>query len=90
MEQAARALRRRGFDVFICENHVETSTVVETLLLNHPTIDSISFGHSRTVESIGLHEKLKTWTQNLFIHSPVGTEAMDRKALTSDICYIIR
>ena len=81
----SKTFKTRGFDAYICDNIGQANDVIENIVNVCGTINSIGFGNSITLKTMGLHELLSKYTQNIYIHSPVGTEDTDRMALTSDV-----
>jgi hypothetical protein len=80
----SKTLKSRGFQVEVCENIKQAAELVHEMIGKYTPVGSIGFGNSITVQSTGLHESLSNFTKEIYIHAPVGTEDIDRKALTAD------
>ena len=85
--ELSRTLKSRGFQVHICNDRVKAVDCVSRLISEYGICESIGFGNSITLISIGLQERLLKYTHNIFIHTPIGTEEADRKALTADFYF---
>lgn len=80
----SKTLKSRGFQVEVCENIEQAAELVHEIIGKSTPVRSIGFGNSITVQRAGLQESLSKFTKEIYIHIPVGTEDMDRKALTAD------
>lgn len=80
----SKSLERRGFETRLCEDVKSAEKIVHEIVGEKNTVNSIGFGNSVTIKSMGLHDSLLKYTQNIFIHQPIGTEEVDKKALTAD------
>lgn len=80
----AKVLEKKGFKTFLCDNKEEAILQVHNIMVENAPVGSIGFGNSMTIRSLGLHESLNQYVENTYIHEPVGTSEVDRKALTSD------
>jgi L-lactate utilization protein LutB len=80
----SKTLKSRGFQVEVCENIEQAAELVHEIIGKSTPVSSIGFGNSITVQSAGLQESLSKFTKEIYIHIPVGTEDIDRKALTTD------
>jgi L-lactate utilization protein LutB len=80
----SKTLKSRGFQVEVCENIEQAAELVHEIIGKSTPVSSIGFGNSITVQSAGLQESLSKFTKEIYIHIPVGTEDIDRKALTAD------
>lgn len=56
-ESAVKAFRSRGFDAHYCKNTIEAKTLALSLI---PEADSISWGGSVTIDTLGLKDALYT------------------------------
>lgn len=81
----SKTFKKRGFQTFTCDNSEQAVELVHELISESVSIDSIGIGNSLTIKNMGLYEILLKYTKNIYIHSPIGTEDTDRKALTADI-----
>lgn len=80
----SKTLKSRGFQVEVCENIEQAAELVHEIIGKSTPVSSIGFGNSITVQGAGLQESLSKFTKEIYIHIPVGTEDIDRKALTAD------
>jgi L-lactate utilization protein LutB len=80
----SKTLKSRGFQVEVCENIAQAAKLAHEIIGKYTPVNSIGFGNSITVKNAGLQESLSKFTKEIYIHVPVGTEDMDRKALTAD------
>lgn len=80
----SKSLEKRGFETQICEDVESAEKIIHGIISKSESVSSIGFGNSMTIRSMGLHNSLLKYTNNLFVHAPVGTEKDDRKALTAD------
>ncbi len=87
LTELSKALKRRGFDVHLCENGAQAVETVFGIVEKCAPVDSIGFGNSMTVRSLGLYDTLSKFAKEIYIHQPVGTADLDRKALVSDFYF---
>ncbi len=82
-----KALKRRGFDVDLCEDGNQARGAVERIIGANGPAGSVGFGNSETIRNLGLYETMSRHTPNIYIHEPgVGSDD-DRKALTADYYF---
>jgi hypothetical protein len=84
IETLCEVFRKRGFQAVSCKNSHEAIGYIQKILDKCEPVDSIGFGNSATLKSIGVHGALSKYTDNLYIHAPIGTGDVDRKALTAE------
>lgn len=85
--ELTKTLDKRGFETYVCEDSKKAVEAINKILSRGDAIFSIGIGNSVTVKNMGLHQSLLNYTNNIYIHAPVGTEENDRKALTSDYYF---
>ena len=56
-------------------------------MLEDDAVSSVGVGNSDTLRELGLYEVFKRHAQNVYIHKPLITVEIDRKALTCDMYF---
>lgn len=81
----ATTFKSRGFEVAVCETIAQAAELAIEIVRKCAPVDAIGFGNSITVKNAGLQESLAKFTREIYIHAPIGTADLDRKALTADL-----
>jgi L-lactate utilization protein LutB len=87
LETTKKNFEKRGFSAFACDDSKHATELVNEILSKGMTVSSIGVGNSETIRTLGLYENFQTFTKNVYIHSPVGTEETDRKSLAADYYF---
>ncbi|MHB1485417.1 MAG: lactate utilization protein [Saccharofermentanales bacterium] len=82
--ELSRVFNKRGFKTYACDNRDQVNELISKIISENEPIKSIGIGNSLTLKSIGTSEMLLRFTENIYIHEPIGTERTDRLALASD------
>jgi L-lactate utilization protein LutB len=86
LNKLSQTLNKKNFETFVCEKKEDAIRLVENML-EDDAVSSVGVGNSDTLRELGLYEVFKRHAQNVYIHKPLITVEIDRKALTCDMYF---
>ena len=90
IDRTVKALAAKGYNTYQCQTKEEAiSYIFDSILAADSTDKVMGIAHSETLEELGLSERLKNRSKDVFSHRPPLTAAEDdRNALMSDYYFL--